>query len=81
MANGDPRILERYNRFSEGKQVKLWGPILSAGCTQIGKVLPALTRMKIDYTKSKHEFHVTQPPAIAGNFFLKIEECCLYIKR
>ena len=77
----DPEIKRRYERFSQGKRVRLFGPLLSSGITQCHKVLPSLTHLKIKMTKSDAAFHVIQPATIDGDFFLKIDEAVLNLKR
>ena len=61
--------------------MRLIGPILSSGITQSSKVLPSLSTVRIKYTKNGRAFHVVQPTTTTGNFFLKIEELSLNIKR
>ena len=77
----DPAILKRYTKFLGGKSVFLAGPILSSGITQSSKILPSLTTLQFQFTKSEKAVQVTHPAALDGTFFLQIEEACLFIKR
>lgn len=79
--DGDDSIKRRYDRFSLGKRVRLYGPVLSSGVTQCHKVFPSLTKVKITFTKSDGAFQIVRPTAADGDYFIKIDDACLNLKR
>ena len=74
-------IKKRYLRFSEGKAVTLYGPLLSSGVTQNSRAFPPLCDFKFVFRKNPEAFHITKPSALVGEFYIQILDFKIKLKR
>ena len=80
-SGGDAIIKKRYDRFSEGKRVKLYGPLLSSGVTQNSRAFPPLSDFKFVFRKNPETFHITKESSMDGTFFIQIIDFKIKLKR
>ena len=81
VTGGDKMILKRYNATKDGAKYKLRAPLFSSGVTQCSRALPSLSRLQIRYYKAPGGVAVTKGSAGAGEYFVKIEEFIIHLKR